>query len=104
MIWEDNASISMKQLLAISFLVSSCAALTSEGLAPDENTRVNYGGRCATEDAIYVQGDRWWWYENKGRGMPGEWHFGGKTARINDDQVIIKDEVYTRMKSTRYQC
>ena len=94
----------MKRLLAISFLISSCAALTPGGPAPDENTRVNYGGRCATEDAIYVRDNRWWWYEIKGRGIPGEWHFGGKAERINDDQVIIKNEVYTRIDSARYKC
>ena len=94
----------MKRLLAISFLVSSCAALTSEGPAPDEKTRFNYGGRCGTEDVIYVQRNRWWWHENKGRGIPGEWHFGGKVERINDDQITIKEKVYTRIESKRYQC
>ena len=94
----------MKRLLAICILLSSCASLSPAGPSPDEGTRVNYGGKCASEDAIYVQGNRWWWYEIKGRGIPGEWHFGGNAVRINEDQIIIRQEVYTDMGSSRYKC
>lgn len=94
----------MKQILAISFLISSCLALTPADAAPHGKTRVNYGGRCASEDAIYVEGNKWWWYEIKGRGIPGEWHFGGNAVRINEDQIIVNKEVYTRFGSSRHKC
>ena len=62
----------MRQVLAISFLISSCLALAPAGAVPHGKIGVNYGGRCASEDAIYVEGNKWWWFEIKGREIPGE--------------------------------
>ena len=101
---EKTQQTVMRRLLAISALISSCISTTPAGAAPHEGTRVNYGGKCASEDAIYVEGNQYWWYENKGRGIPGVWHFGGSAARINNDQIIINQEVYTRIGSPRYKC
>ena len=94
----------MKRLLAISLVISSCAYLKPVGFRPDERTRVNYGGKCASEDAIFVRGDDWWWHEIKGRGIAGVWHFGGKATRINIDQIIINGQTYTRIGSSKYKC
>ena len=72
--------------------------------APSPNARPNYGGQCQTEDAVYVEGDQWWWFK-MGRGIPDAgWKYGGVASRINADQIIIEDEVYTRIGSARDKC
>jgi len=94
----------MRRLLAISALISLCISLPQAGAAPHENTRVNYGGKCATEDAIYVEGNQYWRLENTQWRGSEVWHFGGTAIRINDDQIKINQKIYTRIGSPRYKC
>jgi len=91
----------MKRLL-LCLVLLICA--TPSAAAPSSDARANYGGKCRTEDAVYVEGNQWWWFK-MGRGIPDAgWKYGGVAARINSDQIIIKDSVYTRIGSSRDNC
>ena len=71
--------------------------------APSSSSKMNYGGTCFSGDGVFVEGNNWWKLELM-RGSPPAWKYGGFAKRINQDQVIIGDSVYTRIGSSRDQC
>ena len=92
--------------MALRYLLALATILTSTSISfasPDRGTKANYGGVCNSEDAVYVQGKDWWRFEF-GIGPGTGWQKGGTVTRINGDQVIIENEVYTRIGSQRDNC
>ena len=90
----------MGRLLLGLFLLI-CASPSAA--APSSDARANYGGKCRTDDLVYVEGNNWWRL-NRIRGVPPAWKYGGVAVRINSDQIIVKDSVYARIGSPRDNC
>jgi len=94
----------MRVTLLSLLCASTLLVITTASFAtPIRSTKANYGGTCHSDDAIYVEGDKWWKWEF-GLGPGTGWQYGGKAKRINADQIIIIDEVYTKIGSRLRQC
>lgn len=102
--FKCNRFIPMRIRLCSIFAASTILAIASASdAAPTRNTKPNYGGVCNSDDIAYVEGENWWRFVY-GLGPDTGWKYGGVAKRINADQIIIVNEVYTRIGSKRDNC